>query len=412
MEDTELYAMLLGIKFPWKISRVHLDMVLNRVDVWIAEAPGTKFPCAVCTQQAPVYDHAEEQVWRHLDTCQCQTYVHARLPRTTCSVDGVKQIRAPWADLRSQFTRLFEVRLIDTLKECDVTGVTRLSETTWDETWGVMMRAVTRGLARKEKRVPARIGIDEKSIGKGHNYESIVCDLDRGTVEYVVDDREQKSLESYYRQFTKEELSQIKGIAMDMWEPYVAATRAFVPEADQKIVFDRYHATTYITKAVDKVRRGEHKELAALGDLRLKGTKYLWLWNEEDVPEWRREEFLGVKKAELKTSRAWAIKEALREFWTYSYTKCAEKYFKAWYFWATHSRLTPLIAAAKTLKRHLTNLLTYIKHRITNATAEGINSKIQMVKLMACGYRNREHYKAAIYFHCGGLDLYPRAETA
>ena len=412
MEDTELYAMLLGIKFPWKISRVHLDMELNRVDVWIAEAPGTKFPCAVCTQQAPVYDHAEEQVWRHLDTCQCQTYVHARLPRTTCSVDGVKQIRAPWADLRSQFTRLFEVRLIDALKECDVTGVTRLSETTWDETWGVMMRAVTRGLARKEKRVPARIGIDEKSIGKGHNYESIVCDLDRGTVEYVVDDREQKSLESYYRQFTKEELSQIKGIAMDMWEPYVAATRAFVPEADQKIVFDRYHATTYITKAVDKVRRGEHKELAALGDLRLKGTKYLWLWNEEDVPEWRREEFLGVKKAELKTSRAWAIKEALREFWTYSYTKCAEKYFKAWYFWATHSRLTPLIAAAKTLKRHLTNLLTYIKHRITNATAEGINSKIQMVKLMACGYRNREHYKAAIYFHCGGLDLYPRAETA
>jgi transposase len=155
-------------------------------------------------------------------------------------VDGVKQIKAPWAESRSQFTRLFETRLIDTLKECDVTGVTRLSGTTWDETWSVLMRAVTRGLARKEKRVPAHIGIDEKSIGKGHNYESIVCDLDRGTVEYVVDDREQKSLESYYRQFTKEELMQIKGIAMDMWDPYVAATRAYVPDADEKIVFDRY----------------------------------------------------------------------------------------------------------------------------------------------------------------------------
>ena len=102
------------------------------------------------------------------------------------------------AEARSQFTRLFEARLIDTLKECDVTGVTRLSGTSWDETWGVLMRAVTRGLARKEKLVPARIGIDEKSIGKGHNYESIVCDLDKGTVEYVVDDREQKSLESHY----------------------------------------------------------------------------------------------------------------------------------------------------------------------------------------------------------------------
>ena len=248
-----------------------------------------------------------------------------------------------------------------------------------------------RGLARKEKRVCARIGIDEKSLGKGHDYESIVCDLDRGTVEYVVDDRKQESLESYYQQFTREELAAIEAIAMDMWNPYIAATKAYVPDADNKIVFDRYHATTQVTKAVDKVRRREHKVLAKQGDLRLLGTKYLWLRNEENVPEWRREEFDGVKNAELKTSRAWAIKESLRVFWNYVYAKCAENYFKAWYFWATHSRLTPIIEAAKTLKRHITNLLTFIKHQITNATSEGINSKIQMIKMMACGYRNREH---------------------
>jgi len=410
MEDTQLYRMLLGIKFPWRVSKVKVDMALNRVDVWIEEAPATKFLCSVCQKEAAVYDHTEEQVWRHLDTCQCQTFVHVRLPRTKCPADGVKQIIAPWVEPRSRFTRLFEARLIDTLKECDVTGVTRLSGTSWDETWGIMLRAVTRGLARKEKKLPARIGVDEKSVGKGQDYESIVCDLDRGTVEYVVDDRDQKSLESYYQQFTRDELAQIRAIAMDMWDPYIAATKAYVPEADQKIVFDRFHTMTHVTKAVDKVRRHEHKALSAQGDLRLKGTKHLWLWNEDNVPEWRREEFSGVKNAELKTSRAWAIKEAIREFWRYRYVKCAEKYFKAWYFWATHSRLTPIIEAAKTLKRHLANLLTYCKHRITNATCEGINSKIQMIKLMACGYRNREHYKAAIYFHCGGLDLYPRAE--
>jgi transposase len=410
MEDTQLYGMLLGIKFPWRVSRVQVDMVLNRIDVWVEEAQGMKFLCATCKQEVPVYDHTEEQVWRHLDTCQCQTFLHARLPRTKCLEDGVKQVVAPWAESRSQFTRQFESRIIDTLKECDVTGVTRLWGTSWDETWGVMLRAVTRGLARKEKKVATRIGVDEKSIGKGQDYESIVCDLDRGTVEYVVDERDQKSLESYYQQFTREELAQIRAIAMDMWDPYIAATKAYVPDADQKIVFDRFHAMTHVTKAVDKVRRSEHKALTAQGDLRLKGTKHLWLWNEDNVPEWRREEFAGVKNAELKTSRAWAIKEAIREFWGYRYAKCAEKYFKAWYFWATHSRLTPVIEAAKTLKRHLANLLTYCKHRITNATCEGINSKIQMIKLMACGYRNREHYKAAIYFHCGGLDLYPQVE--
>ena len=411
MEDRQLYAMLLGIEFPWRITKVQVEMVLERVDVWVEEAAGARFACAVCKQDASVYDHTTEQVWRHMDTCQCRTYVHVRLPRTNCPKDGVKQVRPPWAEPRSQFTRLFEMKLIDTLKECDVTGVTRLSGTSWDETWGVMMRAVSRGMARKERRVPARIGIDEKSVGKGHNYESIVCDLDRGTVEYVVDERQRESLESYYHQFTAEELAQIKAIAMDMWEPYVLATRACVAEADKKIVFDRFHATKQVTSAVDKVRRGEHKVLTQRNDLRLKGTKYLWLRNEENVPQWRREEFAAVKDAELKTSRAWAIKEALREFWAYSYAKCAEKYFKAWYFWATHSRLTPIIGAAKTLKRHLANLLTYFKHRITNATSEGINSKIQMIKLMACGYRNRSHYKAAIYFHCGGLDLYPRSES-
>jgi transposase len=87
-----------------------------------------------------------------------------------------------------------------------------------------------------------------------------------------------------------------------------------------------------VTVAVDKVRRAEHKTLAQSGDERLKGTKYLWLRNEENIPDWRREEFAAVKSAELKTSRARAIKESLRKFWSCSYTKCAERYFNAWYF--------------------------------------------------------------------------------
>lgn len=271
---------------------------------------------------------------------------------------------------------------------------------------------MARGLTRKPKRLPTRLGIDEKAIRKGHHYETLVVDLDRGTVEAVFDERTQASLASYYRQFTEQELATIEAIAMDMWEPYVLATHACVPEAEKKIVFDKYHAVRYVTEAVDKVRRQEHKTLQAQEDLRLKGTKYLWLWNEENVPEWRRAEFDALRQANLQTSRAWAIKESLRDFWSYVYPKCAAKYFSAWYFWATHSRLVPIIKAAKTLKSHLPNLLTYFTHRITNATSEAINSKIQMVKLMACGYRNREHYKTAILFHCGGLDLYPRPEGA
>jgi transposase len=99
-----------------------------------------------------------------------------------------------------------------------------------------MMRAVDRGLARKDRRVPARIGIDETSVGTGHEDESLVCDLDGSTVDYVVDDRKKESLESSDRQ--------IEAIAMDRWDPYVRATHDHVPDAAGTIVFDRFHATT------------------------------------------------------------------------------------------------------------------------------------------------------------------------
>ena len=412
MQDTELYAMLLSLRPGWRVREVRLDMSKSRVDVWVETVEGGVWRCPECETAGSIYDHTGEQVWRHLDTCQCRTYVHARLPRTACKEHGVRQVAAPWAGARSGFTLLMECQLIDTLKECDVTGCSRLLGVSWDEGWGIVERAVRRGRERKPHRIPAYLGIDEKSFAKRHNYETLICDLEQGTIEYVVDDRRQKSLEAYYEQFTPEELQGVKAMAMDMWDPYIAATQAYVPKAEEKIVFDRYHVTRLVSDAVDKVRRQEHKILAARGDERLKGTKYLWLANEENIPEWRHEEFDAIRKGNLRTGRAWAIKESLRDFWNYTYKQCAQKFFRRWYFWATHSRLAPMIKAAKTLKAHLPNILTYFKHRICNATAEGLNSKIQMIKQMACGFRNRDHYKLAIYFHCGGLDLYPDTVTS
>ena len=113
-----------------------------------------------------------------------------------------------------------------------------------------MERAVNLGRARKVHRVPVRIGVDEKSIDWGHRHESLVYDLDAGSLEYVCDDRGQASLESYYRQFSRKELAEIKVVAMDMWDPYIAATTACAPQADKKIVFDRFHVMRHVLEAV------------------------------------------------------------------------------------------------------------------------------------------------------------------
>ena len=115
-----------------------------------------------------------------------------------------------------------------------------------------------------------------------------------------------------------------------------------------------------------------------------------------------------LRRGDLKTSRAWAIKENLRFFWDYRRKGWAERHWKAWYFWATHSRLDPVIKVARTFKAHLTGLLSYFEHRITSAGAEGLNSRIQAIRVSARGYRNRKSFKTAIYFHLGGLNLYPQ----
>jgi transposase len=337
-----------------------------------------------------------------------QTYIHVRPPRVNCPTHGVKQIGSEFGENGSELSFSLERFVIQVAQECSIEATARLCGLSWDQSWNTLERAVARGQARKERRVPTHMGVDEKSIARGHKYESLVYDIDAGTVEFVWDDRGRESLESYYRQFSRKELSGIKAIAMDMWDPFIAATRKHVPGAEKKIVFDRFHVMRHVLKAVDQIRKNEHRQLSEAGKSLLKGTKYLWLWSQENVPVWRQEEFAVLRAQDLKVCRAWAMKENLRRMWDYRYAAPMRSFFKRWYFWATHSRLKPMITAAKTLKAHIDNIVTYAKHRITNALGEAINAKIEKVKRMACGFRNRAHYRTAIYFHCGGLDLFPR----
>jgi transposase len=389
------------------VDRVELSVADGRVDVWVGHPDLTQFDCPECGIRLPVNDHSVERAWRHLDSCAFLTFLHASAPRVRCAEHGVRQVRLPWAEPHSRFTMLFERLAIDVLGACDVAAAAGLLHLSWDEAWHLMDRAVARGLAAKPLAVRAHVGVDEKAAGKAQDYLTVVSDLDAGTVEFIADERRQSSLDGYFEKFTPEQLQQIQAVAMDMWEPFAASTRAHLTDADSKIVFDRYHLMGYLTKAVDTVRTQENRTLAVTGDKNLAGSKYLWLYSAENLPERQQDRFAALRAADLKTGRAWAIKEDLRHFWSYKRRGWGAKHFKRWYFWATHCRLQPIIDAAKTLKRHEAGLLAYFAHRISNAGAEGLNSRIQAIRVSARGYRNREHFKTAIYFHLGGLQLYP-----
>lgn len=407
MQDTELYRHLLGLQAPWSVTKVELNVQSQRVDVWANHSPGLRWTCPECDRELGLYDHSDERAWRHLDSCQFETYLHARPPRVRCPEHGVRQVRLPWAEERARFTAMFERLAIDVLREMDVAGAMRVLRVSWDEAWHIVERAVRRGLLRKKQRPCSVIGVDETAAARGHKYITVVCDLERSTVEYIGEDRRAESLEGYYTSLTDEQRSAIKAVAMDMWEPYILATHRQLPGSHDKIVFDRFHVMQQLGRAVDTVRKQEHRALRAEGDESLKGSKYLWLYSDENRPASHDERFAELQAMNLKTARAWAIKESARELWNYKSHAWAMRFWKRWYFWATHSQLSAVVRAAATLKDHLHNIFTFFSHRITNATTESVNAKIQRVKREAHGYRNVENFKTAIFFHCGGLELYP-----
>ena len=407
MEDTELYRHVLGLEKPWRVGRVQLDMKQERVDVWAVHEEGQSWPCPECGAELAVYDHAPERSWRHLDTCQFKTFLHARIPRVACPTHGVRQVKVSWAEERSRFTALFERLAILVLQEASIEGARKILRISWDEAWQIMGRAVKRGRARKPRRAIRKMGVDEKSVAKGHRYQTLIYDLEASTVEHIEDDRRKESLDGYFSLLSPAEKGQIEAIATDIWDPYLASIREHVPESEKKLVFDRYHLMAHMLKAVDSVRKQEHWELKEGGRDLLTGTKYLWLYSRENLPVARRGEFAELRKKRLRTGRAWAIKESLRELWDYQSLTWALKHFESWYGWAIRSRLKPVKAVARMFRKYLKNILTFFEHRITNAVSEALNSTIQTIKKRACGFRNREHFKIAIYFHCGGLNLLP-----
>ena len=406
MRDKQLYSQILGIKTPWFVADVELSLAEQRVEVFIEHNGKNTCKCSVCDKPCPGYDHIIQK-WRHLDTCQFQTILVARVPRVQCTEHKVLAINVPWAEPDSRYTAMFEALVIDWLKEATTQAVARQMRLSWNAIDGIQQRAVKRGLARRDSKPPKRIAVDETSFQKRHEYVTVVTDHDEGVVIHVSDDRKSDSLNEYFDTLPDEQRAGIECVTMDMSRAYIKSVRENVPGADQKIAFDKFHVAQSLGKAVNKVRVEENKALINEGISLLKGTRYHWLTNPENMSEEQWDNFEPLRNSTLKTARAWAIREMAMTLWNYKSRVWAIKAWKKWLSWAQRCRLEPIKAVARTVKEHLWGIINAIVLEANNGRAEGINSKVQSLKNRACGFRNRERYKTAIYFHLGGLDLYP-----
>jgi transposase len=401
----EHYKRILTLPDPWQVTTVDTDFEAKTITLSVAYPMGTLAHCPECGALCSIKDRRLKK-WRHLAQMTFETYVECEVPRTDCEEHDVHQILTPWAEPRGRFTLDFETFGIQLILACQsLSAVGELLGISWNGVQAIQRRGVERGLLRRKREQVTHLGIDEKSFLSRHRYATLVSDLKGGRILEVVQGRDEAAAKAALGVLDARQKSKVQGVAADMWGPYQTAVESELPKA--LLVHDRFHVMGYLTKAVDRVRKSEHWAFKKRGDEVLKGTKYLWLTSKENWNDKQKREYRELKGLNLKVGRAFAMKEQFRRFWNFRYATPAEGFYKAWYFWATHSRLKPMIDAANTIKRHYANISNYFQHRITNAVAEGLNSKIQLIKSGARGFRNFSNFRVAILFHCGGLKLRP-----
>lgn len=400
MRDTELLQAAFGLLPPWMVARSTFDAAARRLDIHLDFPPGSRFGCPDCgAADCPAYD-TEEMTWRHLNFFQHETYLHARVPRVTCSGCGIKRVSVPWAREGSGFTLLFEALAMTMMTSMPVAAVGRLVGEHDTRLWRVLHHYVEEARADADHSGVTRIAFDETAARRGHDYVSLFVDLDGPRVLFVADGKDATTVKTFAADLEDHDgaAENVTEVCIDMSAAFIKGIAAHLPNAN--ITFDKFHAVKIINDAVDLVRRAEQKDRPEL-----KKTRYIWLKNKGNLSAAQVDTLGGLTDLNLKTARAYQIRLTFQDLYAQPSREAAEAFLKKWYFWATHSRLEPVIEAAGTIKRHWDGILRWFDSKIANGILEGINSLVQAAKAKARGYRSTRNLKAIIYLIAGKLEL-------
>lgn len=400
MRDTDLLQAALGLALPWQVVASRFDVAARRLDMDVAFPKGSRFVCPACgATDCPAYD-TTEMTWRHLNFFQHEAYLHARVPRVDCKTCGVKRVAVPWAREGSGFTLLFEALVMAMMTVMPVAAAARLVGEHDTRLWRVLHHYVEEARGRADHSAVTRAAFDETAARRGHDYVSLFVDLDGPRVLFVADGKDAATVEAFATDLAEHggAAENIAEVCIDMSPAFIKGTAAHLPKAG--ITFDKFHAVKIVNDAVDQVRRAEQKTRPEL-----KKSRYVWLKNKGNLTASQRDVLGGLSGLNLKTARAYQIRLAFQDFYAEPSREAAEAFLKKWYFWATHSRLAPMVEAARTVKRHWDGILRWFDSKIANGLIEGINSLVQAAKAKARGYRSTRNLKAIIYMIAGRLDL-------
>ena len=401
MQPETLFGMALGIVSPWEVTEVSFSKESNRLDITIDFQRGSTFPCPTCGAPAPAYD-TTEKTWRHLNFFQYEAYLHAFVPRVNCPNEGcgVKQIQVPWARTGSGFTLLFEALVMTMARDMPVNVMARLFSVTDTRLWRVINAYVEAARAKEDFSEVKRIGIDETSTKKGHNYATFFFDLDKKTLLFGTEGKDNETVKDFVADLKKHggDPEQITDAAIDMSKAFIKGVKEQLPNA--VVTFDKFHLIKLMNEALGKIRAEE----ARLFPDALKKSRYLFLKNPEDLtPEEEARMDTMVANQCYKSVEAYAHKLNLQNVYFAQSRQEAEALLKQWLKQTSKSAIVLIQKMAKTVKDHWDGILSHFDSELTSGFLEGINSLIQAAKARARGYRNPRNMISMAYLIAGKL---------
>jgi transposase len=399
--STTLFTLALGLTPPWKVWNIRFSQEERRLDISIDFPRGSLFTCPVCGSNGAKAHDTTDETWRHLNFFQHEAWLTVRVPRVSCDKGcGVKKIEVPWARPGSGFTLLFEAMIMVMVREMPVAQVAKLLGVYDTRLWRVIRYHVAEAMKQLDLSGVARIGMDETASRRGHHYISLFFDMDKSQLLFATKGKDKETVKAFAEDLVarKGKPKSILQVCCDMSPAFISGVKEQFPNAE--ITFDRFHIMKIVNEAVDQVRREEARTQPLLAK-----TRFIWLKNPGNLTAKQEATLDSLKDRNLKTARAYQIRLTLQELFHTTNREEGEAFLKRWYFWATHSRLPPTVAAAKTIKNHWDGVLNWFHSRLTTGLVSGSNSLLQAAKSRARGYRSNANFITMAYLIGGKLNF-------
>ena len=363
--------------------------------------------CSGCQRVCPGYDTMPEpRRFEFVPLWGIMVYFVYRMRRVECPVCGIKVERVPWAEGKSSLTTEYKWFLARWARRMSWKEVAVTFCVSWEHVYEAVKHAVSWGLNHRDLDDVEAIGIDEVQWHRGHKYQTLVYQIDEGCKRllWIGPDRTAKTLLRFFRFLGKQRSAKLQFVCSDMWQAYLKVIAKKVPHALH--VLDRFHVMQKMSKAIDKVRAAEARQMKEDGyEPLLTGSRWLLLKRPENLSEKQAVKLSELLQYNLKSVRSHLMKEDFQTFWTYTYPAWAGKFLDAWCTRAMRSKIDPMKKMAKTLRNKRELLLNWFRAdgALSSGVVEGFNNKLKLITRKSYGFRTQEAYETALYHNLGAL---------